>query len=80
MTKAKIGFIGASAASSPHHDSFKALILSDIDFNFVQEAGAGRILSKLGLRYKIPRYGKLLATWPALARRRVVSFGFRPAR
>ena len=41
MTKAKVGFIGSSAPSSPHHDSFRALIPSDIDFTFVQEAGAG---------------------------------------
>ncbi|MGH7847386.1 MAG: hypothetical protein ACREQW_19745 [Candidatus Binatia bacterium] len=41
MAKAKIGFIGSSAPSSPHHDSFRAFIPSDIDFTFVQEAGAG---------------------------------------
>jgi maleate cis-trans isomerase len=41
MTKAKIGFIGSSAPSSPHHDSFRAFIPRDIDFTFVQEAGAG---------------------------------------
>ena len=35
----KIGFIGSSAASSPHHDSFRALIPKDISFNFVQETG-----------------------------------------
>lgn len=40
MAKVKIGFIGSSAPSSPHHDSFKAFIPSDIDFTFVQEAGA----------------------------------------
>jgi maleate isomerase len=41
MTKAKIGFIGSSAPSSPHHDSFRAFIPADIDFTFVQETGAG---------------------------------------
>lgn len=35
----KIGFIGSSAASSPHHDSFRAFIPKDISFNFVQETG-----------------------------------------
>ena len=35
----KIGFIGSSAASSPHHDSFRALIPKDISFTFVQETG-----------------------------------------
>jgi maleate cis-trans isomerase len=41
MTTAKIGFIGSSAPSSPHHDSFRAFIPADIDFTFVREAGAG---------------------------------------
>ena len=36
---AKIGFIGSSAPSSPHHDSFRAFIPKDIDFTFIQEAG-----------------------------------------
>jgi maleate cis-trans isomerase len=35
----KIGFIGSSAPSSPHHDSFRAFIPKDIDFTFIQEAG-----------------------------------------
>jgi maleate cis-trans isomerase len=35
----KIGFIGSSAPSSPHHDSFRAFIPKDLDFIFVQEAG-----------------------------------------
>ena len=35
----KIGFIGSSAPSSPHHESFKAFIPKDIDFTFVQEEG-----------------------------------------
>jgi hypothetical protein len=39
--KAKIGFIGSSAPSSPHHESFKAFIPTEIDFTFVQEEGAG---------------------------------------
>jgi maleate cis-trans isomerase len=43
-TAAKIGFIGSSAPSSPHHDSFKAFIPKDIDFTFVQEEGAGASL------------------------------------
>jgi len=37
----KIGFIGSSAPSSPHHESFKAFIPRDIDFTFVQEQGSG---------------------------------------
>src|SRR5216684_491544 len=37
--RAKIGFIGSSAPSSPHHESFRAFIPKDIDFTFVQEAG-----------------------------------------
>ncbi|HEX7229301.1 MAG TPA: hypothetical protein VF452_02820 [Candidatus Binatia bacterium] len=35
----EIGFIGSSAASSPHHDSFRAFIPKDISFHFVQEIG-----------------------------------------
>ena len=35
----KIGFIGSSAASSPHHESFRAFIPKEISFNFVQETG-----------------------------------------
>lgn len=35
----KIGFLGASAASSPHHASFKKFIPDDVDFTFMQEAG-----------------------------------------
>src|SRR6266508_3434303 len=38
--KIKIGFIGNSAPSSPHHESFKAFIPKDIEFTIVQEAGA----------------------------------------
>ena len=37
----KIGFIGSSAPSSPHHESLKAFIPKDIDFTFVQEKGSG---------------------------------------
>lgn len=36
----KIGFIGSSAPSSPHHASFRAFIPKDVDFTFVREAGA----------------------------------------
>ena len=43
-TGTKIGFIGSSAPSSLHHDSFKAFIPKDIDFTFVQEEGAGASL------------------------------------
>ena len=39
--RAKIGFIGSSAPSSPHHESFKTFIPKDIDFTFVQEESAG---------------------------------------
>ena len=35
----KIGFIGSSAPSSPHHDSFRRFIPKDLEFTFVQEAG-----------------------------------------
>ena len=41
MSRVKIGFIGSSAPSSPHHDSFRAFIPADIDFTFVREADAG---------------------------------------
>ena len=34
---AKIGFLGSSAPSSPHHASFKKFIPGDIDFTFTQE-------------------------------------------
>jgi maleate cis-trans isomerase len=42
MSKAavKIGFIGSSAPSSPHHESFKAFIPNDIHLTFIQEEGA----------------------------------------
>ena len=39
--KAKIGFIGSSVPSSPHHESFKAFIPKDIDITFVKEKDAG---------------------------------------
>ncbi len=39
-TPMKIGFLGSSASSSPHHASFKAFIPNDIDFTFMQESGA----------------------------------------
>ena len=35
----KIGFLGSSAPSSPHHASFKKFIPEDIDFTFMQESG-----------------------------------------
>lgn len=35
----KVGFLGSSAASSPHHASFKRFIPNDIDFTFMQESG-----------------------------------------
>ena len=37
---AKIGFLGSSAPSSPHHASFKKFIPDDIEFTFMQESGA----------------------------------------
>lgn len=42
--KARIGFIGSSAPSSPHHASFKALIPEAIEMTFVQEANPGASL------------------------------------
>lgn len=36
----KVGFLGSSAPSSPHHDSFRAFIPKEISFDFVQESGA----------------------------------------
>ncbi|HYA27494.1 MAG TPA: hypothetical protein VEI95_01660 [Acidobacteriota bacterium] len=36
----KIGFLGSSSPSSPHHASFKAFIPKQIDFTFMQETGA----------------------------------------
>jgi maleate cis-trans isomerase len=44
MVKAKIGFIGSSAPSSPHLDSFRAFAPKDIDFTFVQEVNPGASL------------------------------------
>ena len=41
VKKAKIGFVGASPASSPHHDSFRAFIPEDVDLSFQQETGGG---------------------------------------
>ena len=38
-TPIKIGFLGSSAPSSPHHASFKKFIPGDIDFSFMQESG-----------------------------------------
>ncbi len=47
MTEAartKIGFLGSSAPSSPHHGSFKKFIPDDVDFTFTQESGANSSL------------------------------------
>jgi maleate cis-trans isomerase len=38
--RARIGFIGSSAPSSPHHESFRTFIPKDVEITFVQEAGA----------------------------------------
>ena len=35
----KIGFLGSSAPSSPHHASFKRFIPADVEFTFTQESG-----------------------------------------
>jgi maleate cis-trans isomerase len=40
----KIGFIGSSPPSSPHHESFKAFIPENIDLTFVQEKDHGTSL------------------------------------
>ncbi|MGH7888619.1 MAG: hypothetical protein ACREPG_12180, partial [Candidatus Binatia bacterium] len=40
----KIGFLGSSAPSSPHHASFKKFIPADIDFTFMQESGTNSSL------------------------------------
>ena len=40
----KIGFLGSSAPSSPHHASFKKFIPGDIDFTFLQESGTNSSL------------------------------------
>ena len=37
--RTKIGFLGSSAPSSPHHGSFKKFIPADIEFTFMQESG-----------------------------------------
>jgi len=39
VARTKIGFLGSSAASSPHHASFKKFIPANIDFTFMQESG-----------------------------------------
>ena len=44
MVKAKIGFIGSSAPSSPHLNSFRAIAPKDIDFTIVQEVNPGASL------------------------------------
>ena len=43
-TRTKIGFLGSSAPSSPHHTSFKKFIPADIDFTFLQESGVNSSL------------------------------------
>jgi maleate cis-trans isomerase len=43
-TRLKIGFLGSSPPSSPHHNSFKNFIPDDIDFTFAQESGTNRSL------------------------------------
>ena len=40
----KIGFLGSSAPSSPHHASFKKFIPDDIDLTFLQESGSNSSL------------------------------------
>ena len=44
MVKAKIGFIGSSAPSSPHLDSFRGFAPKDVDFTIVQEVNPGASL------------------------------------
>ena len=39
----KIGFLGSSAPSSPHHGSFKKFIPADIDFTFLQSPAPTRL-------------------------------------
>ncbi len=36
----KIGFLGSSAPSSPHHASFKRFVPHDVELTFLQESGA----------------------------------------
>jgi len=43
-TRTKIGFLGSSAPSSPHHTSFKKFIPADIDFTLIQESGTNSSL------------------------------------
>lgn len=43
-TPIKIGFLGSSAPTSPHHGSFKKFIPSDVDFTFMQESGTNASL------------------------------------
>lgn len=47
----KIGFLGSSAPSSPHHAIFKKFIPDDVDFTFLQESGA--ISSLYGAKGKV---------------------------
>jgi hypothetical protein len=41
MDRVKIGFLGSTAPSSPHLDSFRPCVPQDVEFTFVQEADAG---------------------------------------
>jgi len=44
MVKARIGFIGSSAPSSPHLNSFRAFAPKDVEFTIVQEVNPGASL------------------------------------
>jgi hypothetical protein len=44
MNRVKIGFLGSTAPSSPHLDSFRPCVPKDVEFTFVQEADAGESL------------------------------------
>jgi len=60
-TRAKIGFIGSSAPSSPHHESFKAFIPQDIDVTFVQESeSTGSLYDSRGKVDSLIRQASLL--------------------
>lgn len=41
MDRVKIGFLGSTAPSSPHLDSFRPCVPQNVEFTFVQEADAG---------------------------------------
>ncbi len=44
MDPVKIGFLGSSAPTSPHLDSFRPCVPKDVEFTFVQETDAGESL------------------------------------